>query len=472
MKSAYLYLQLMCDLHKTHPDVHKSFQDGLHVVRKSDRYSSRLSTDLVIEQVLMRSLKTSGGLTRGRGMTEAQRLAWVMSMPTCAEVNSAMQNPTDIVNNTSEQHKEATKARQERGHKDAHEIVTFLSLRNRFRADPSLRSITTGIVAEDNVNADKAKEVGEKILSSLRGKNVYDHSSRRKDQVVTMASKAAVKFDDGKIEVDPQLLFQRLSIIATGGRFDNPKSLFKYEMCSYPHALFDTSLLPRKANKPVLVDAIWTDVKIRPLNLQETFILFLMEVPLFIVSHGIAFLHTTPFIPFMFSALSKGMERPRSYSMDIRMGHPPMIVLTKGVQVYPTPTVAFDSSMVAKVKKEEFLASKVNKQKFILHLGERLQQSGCTVNRAAGDAGLLIAQTAIQSARSLSTVLVGDDTDLLVLRCFYAEMDAHDLFFRTEPKQSSKTKRVWNIIETKLAWPLRLQKHFVCSGIAWMRHDF
>ena len=99
-----------------------------------------------------------------------------------------------------------------------------------------------------------------------------------------------------------------------------------------------------------------------------------------------------------------------------------------------TPTVAFDSSMVAKVKKEEFLANKVNKQKFILHLGERLQQSECTVNRAAGDADLLIAQTAIQSARSLSTVLVGDDTDLLVLLCFYAEMDAHDLFFRPEPK--------------------------------------
>ena len=28
-------------------------------------------------------------------------------------------------------------------------------------------------------------------------------------------------------------------------------------------------------------------------------------------------------------------------------------------------------------------------------------------------------------------------------------MDARDLFFRPEPKQSSKTKRVWNIKETK-----------------------
>ena len=114
-----------------------------------------------------------------------------MSMPACAEVKGAMQNLTDIVNNTSEQHKEATNARQERDHEDAHESVTFLSLKNPFSADPSLRSITTDIVAEDNVNADKAKEVGEKILSSLTGRTVFDHSFRRKDQVVTMASKAA-----------------------------------------------------------------------------------------------------------------------------------------------------------------------------------------------------------------------------------------------------------------------------------------
>ena len=105
--------------------------------------------------------------------------------------------------------------------------------------------------------------------------------------------------------------------------------------------------------------------------------------------------------------------------------------------------------MVAKVKKEEFLANKVNKQKFILHLGERLQQSGCTVNRAAGDADLLIAQTPFSLRDHFRPFLFGDDTDLLVLLCFYAEMDAHDLFFRPEPKQSCKTKRVWNIKETK-----------------------
>ena len=39
--------------------------DGFHVVRRSDRKWAGLSTDLVIEQVLMRSMKTSGGLRKG-----------------------------------------------------------------------------------------------------------------------------------------------------------------------------------------------------------------------------------------------------------------------------------------------------------------------------------------------------------------------------------------------------------------------
>ena len=44
----------------------------------------------------MRSMKTSGGLTRGRGMTETQRLVWLMGHPVCSEVNNAMQQLTGV----------------------------------------------------------------------------------------------------------------------------------------------------------------------------------------------------------------------------------------------------------------------------------------------------------------------------------------------------------------------------------------
>ena len=69
-KSIHIYLQRMTQL----PDASQTiFTEGLYVVRRSNRFWAGLSTDLVIEQVLMRSMKTCGGLTGGRGMTDVQR---------------------------------------------------------------------------------------------------------------------------------------------------------------------------------------------------------------------------------------------------------------------------------------------------------------------------------------------------------------------------------------------------------------
>ena len=88
------------------------------MIRRSDRYWAGLSSDLVIEQVLMRSMKTNGGLTRGRGMGEQQRLVWLLSMPACAEVNRTMQELTGVSYDSGEQNKEMTQARLTRDWKD------------------------------------------------------------------------------------------------------------------------------------------------------------------------------------------------------------------------------------------------------------------------------------------------------------------------------------------------------------------
>ena len=81
VKSVHLYLQKTSSLCDDHPDIQKYFDAGFHCVTKSDRYWVGLSTDLVIEEVLMRSINTSGGLTSGQGMVEQQRLTWLLSMP-------------------------------------------------------------------------------------------------------------------------------------------------------------------------------------------------------------------------------------------------------------------------------------------------------------------------------------------------------------------------------------------------------
>ena len=101
----------MSQLEQTNPIVHSHFRNGNHVVRRSDRFWAGLSTDLIIEQVLMRSLKTSRGLTRGRGMTERQRATRLLSMPVTAEVTRAMQDLTSVTFYTSEQHKDSTPQR-------------------------------------------------------------------------------------------------------------------------------------------------------------------------------------------------------------------------------------------------------------------------------------------------------------------------------------------------------------------------
>ncbi len=183
-------------------------------------------------------------------------------MPACADMNQSMQNLTGRSFHTSRQHtssgphKEATRARMERDHSDLQKIVGFFTQRDPFRADLSLQDIATGVVAKDGVNCEKAKEVGNAIIKKMAGKDVHEHSFRKKYQGKTLACKTSFYLKDGSIQIDPQLLFQRLNVLATSGQYDNPGSFFESEMSSYPAALFDTSLLMRKADKPALADAL------------------------------------------------------------------------------------------------------------------------------------------------------------------------------------------------------------------------
>lgn len=66
-----------------------------------------------------------------------------------------------------------------------------------------------------------------------------------------------------------------------------------------------------------------------------------------------------------------------------------------------------------------------------------------------------IVQTAIASGRSKDPVVIGDDTDLLILLLYNAEMNAHELFLRSQPKTTKQTRmlqtRMWCIKQSKLS---------------------
>ena len=242
LKSAYVYIQEMLDLPKKKPDVHEAFSAGLHVIRRTDRYWGGLSTDLIIEQVLMRSLKSAGGLTRGRGMTELQRAQWLLSAPAMAEVNHAMQEFTGVSTyEDNNQHKETSKARLERDSKDRDCFLDFLRQRNPFIEENTLRNIETGVTGNDSVTVDKAKDNGKTIISKMEGQNVTSYSFKRKDEAVTLATRNTTKPGDTEFsDVDPQVLFQRL-IAVSDSTLDNTEEMFKYELNGRPSSLFDSA---------------------------------------------------------------------------------------------------------------------------------------------------------------------------------------------------------------------------------------
>ena len=209
-KSAYVYLQIMLRLPETHSDAHRKLMEGYHVVRRSDRFWAGLSTDLIIEQVLMISIKTHGGLTRGKGMTENQRLVWVLSMPVCASINETMQKFRGVSHETSDQQKYVSAARQARDVSDTVDLIDYLNERDPFVQNDSLFNIANGMTAQERVNVEKAREIGVKIVESMVGKSTDEFTFRKANQAVMLGSRSTVKIKGEHVNIDPQLLCQRL----------------------------------------------------------------------------------------------------------------------------------------------------------------------------------------------------------------------------------------------------------------------
>ena len=93
-KSARIYLHLMLDLPSSHPWLHGQFPKGLFTVRRSNRFWAGLWPDLVIEQVMMRSIKSRGGLTWGSGLTENVCTTWIYSMYATAKYHQTLSTIT------------------------------------------------------------------------------------------------------------------------------------------------------------------------------------------------------------------------------------------------------------------------------------------------------------------------------------------------------------------------------------------
>ena len=216
-KSARLYLQSMDKLPESYPWLYDCFKEkGRHAIKRSERFWAGLWSDLVIQQVLMRSVKSREDLSRGRGMYENARTIWIHSMHRLAGVHGAMSALTGQIHQTSDQHVKEREARIERDQRDIRTLQNWFEDRSPFTDTKELVSVANGITAskESGINCDNAEEIGAKIQQSLDDVNYQMSKIKRSEKVKTMSSLlSAVKIDNEDVTIDPMTFFPRLIVM-------------------------------------------------------------------------------------------------------------------------------------------------------------------------------------------------------------------------------------------------------------------
>ena len=303
----------------------------------------------------------AGALTRGRGMTETQHHLWVLSMPACAGMNESLPKLTGVSFETSDQHKDMSESRQARDVNDAIALISYLRDSDPFALNTcSLFNIATGMTAQEGGNAELARHIGESILISMIGQSFDDFVFCKAAQAVPLGAKTFMKGN----------------------------------------------------GEAVLADTIWKALKSEQKQPSDN-VQYILD--------GGALLHHLPW--------------PRGSTYDslcdqyvryVTQKYGAAIIVFDGYREEPTTkdathlrsstctglNVHFTGRRVVQSKKEFFLQNPINKQRFVHHVIQKLQMAGCRRD-------LLIVQTAIALARQQQTVLIGDDTDVLVLLLYH-----------------------------------------------------
>ena len=116
----------MNNLKHERPEVYQHFKEGNFIVSRSDRYWAGLPDDLVIEQELMSSLKTSAGLTTGSGMSDTQQAVSLLSMPVCSMYKDKIAENINKYYTSSEQHKGSSSSRIEHDKVDTQKVISYI----------------------------------------------------------------------------------------------------------------------------------------------------------------------------------------------------------------------------------------------------------------------------------------------------------------------------------------------------------
>lgn len=440
-KSAHLYLQDMRKLKDTINDDYEftRFTEGLFTIRRTDKFWSGVWSDMTIEQVLMRSMKTQGGLTHGRGLSESVLTKFVLTMIILVEVCNAMENFCNVSFATTEQHIDSREYRIKRDVADLQILQKFFNRYDPFPETDNIMSIFSGIIGSNSVNCHEAYEEGKKSLQAIVGMNFGSVKFKRKNKVLSLKTvQSSVKVNGDIVAIDPLLLFQRISLTIDSKK--DMETYLQYELAPFPLSLFTENGLRKNvksqlydlfvsANGPTLSDGvvyvvdggfllhkvIWqkNDTVEEIMNKYLRYVEKHYAVSSYIVFDGYPEIKKSVSVTTVPAATStKKGERSRRKTSD------------------NIPEFDYQNHTKIPFLQENFLSNEKNKDKIIKTLMKRLQSRGFSCNQVEEDADADIIETAIKVAMSTNktVIVVGQDIDLLVLLNQLNSCN-HDIYF-------------------------------------------
>lgn len=419
-KSAHLYYQDMVTIQdRMDPREYKRFTtDGYFTIRRSEKFWSGIWSDMSIEQVLMRAMKSYGGLTRGRGVSDSVLARWTLGMLCLQSICEEIELFADVRSETSEQHVDMRPTRVVRDNMDIGKLHAWFNEHPPFIHIQAIVSLSTGIIGHGDVNCHLAREIGISCVKKVVGGNFEELKLKRKDKVVTLASVCcSLKIANKSFTVDPLTLFQRVCVVKKSD--EDLKELLKFELAPFPMSLFTEEGI-RKGTKSAMY-SLFNPIEEVNLGNRKCNVIdggYLL--------HKVVW-NTTPTTTFdmLCSTYNKYVLRYFGNNVIVVFdGYPTDAGYqsTKAAErarrsALQSPTkLSFSSSTMVTIAQEKFLANDHSKSAFISMLMTRMVGAGIEVKQAFEDADVMIVKTAISKASEFDAVIItAEDVDILIL---------------------------------------------------------
>lgn len=444
-KTGHIYLQRMLSLSESLPkeELDQFVGKSYFTIKRTDKFWSGTWSDMIIEQFLMRSMKSTGGLTHGRGLSSPTLSKWIKAMPATVKVVDAVEKMAGVYSATISQHVELRESRKSRDKNDALKLQEWLTLHNPFETDsPSLVCVTNGLIASSTVNCDSAKDVGTSAMKAMVGKKFSDIHLKRKD-VVTTLSKASngIRVREHLVEVNSTQLFHRMLCVVRSD--DELAANLQYELSAWPPALFENCSLRKGSGKaallPVIENYLTPSLDLPEESVDTAYVIdggYLLHVCSWqrhetykeIVSKYVSHVtnrYLSSDVTVVFDGYGKSSTKDHEH-------------LRRGC----SSQVLVEENSYAVLPPDMFLSNANNKAQLISLISTNLRKSGINVIQAETDADtLLVSNTVSKGTLGITATLVGEDTDLIVLLVAHSEGNTYMLI----PSKGKRCRKVFNI---------------------------